>query len=338
MVRPHFVVGVCLCLLTLVAVPGFAQLSGKLSFNGTVFADGNDLRIANATVLLCDHQGNRLEEARSNDGGEFSFSNINPGNYVLRVSADGFESFDQRVDLSLTPERGFPVALKPIHKDEDTAGGSLISAHELSMPEAARERVAAGKKKLYQDKNAQGALSDFEAATKKAPGYYEAFYQAGMAYLGLQNENDAEKEFRKSVEISKEKYGDADIALGTLLLHRQEAQDADKILREGLALNPQSWAGQVELGKLEMARGHMEAALSAAEKAEAIAPTQPVVYRLLGIIHFKEKDYPALKVDLDNYVRLDPDSAAGVRAKELLAQVEQQLAHAATTSAAAGVK
>jgi tetratricopeptide (TPR) repeat protein len=209
-----------------------------------------------------------------------------------------------------------------------------VSAHELSIPEKARELLNSGKKKLYDEKNAAAALKDFQAAIRKYPDYYEAYYQAGVASLALQNAGEAEKQFRKSAEISQGKYGDADIAIATLLLQRREEGEGERFLREGLALNPQSWKGYVELGKLELSRGHMEAALAAAEKAKSLAPQQPMVHRLLAVAHLQDKNYTALMVDLDNYIRLDPDSPAGVRAKELRAQVEKQLLQSASASTA----
>jgi tetratricopeptide (TPR) repeat protein len=193
------------------------------------------------------------------------------------------------------------------------------------MPEASRVLFESGKKKLYVEKNPQAALHDFQSATQIAPGFYEACYQAGMASLSLQNSVEAENYFKKSVELSDKQYPDADIALATLLLQRGEAQQGEPLLRQGLALNPRSWQGQFALGQLEASRGHLESALAAAEQAATLATAQPVVYRLLAVIHLRQKDYPALLADLDAYLRLDPDSPAGLRAKELRAQTQLNL-------------
>ena len=214
-----------------------------------------------------------------------------------------------------------------------------ISVHELSMPEEARNLVTSGRNKLYQQKNAQAALNDFQSAATKAPAYYEAYYHAGLAYLALQNEREAEKQFRKAVELSEKKYADADIALGTLLLQRKQERDGEAYLREGLALNPQSWPGQIEVGKLELSRGHLDLALAAVEKAESLAPQQPMIYRVMAVVHMQQKDYSAVVADLDNYIRLDPDSTAGVRAKQLRADAAKHLPKTETSAAAsAGVK
>ena len=328
---------VLLCVL-LLAPTGFAQIAHGLSLTGTVYTDGGNERVEDATVELCDDQGNRLEETRTNQSGEFFFRGIRPSSYVLRVRADGFETLELHQDLSMASERGLSISLKSNRKGSPVPDRPTISAHELSMPEAARDLMTSGRKKLYQDKNAQGALSDFQAATKKAPLYYEAHYQAGMAYLTLQQEGEAEGQFRKAMELSQKKYGDADIALGTLWLRQQGPNDGESLLRQGLALSPGSWPGQFELGKLELSRGHLQPALEAAEKAASLAPQQPIVYRLLAIIYIQEKDYAGALTALNNYIRLDPDSPAGLRAKEIRAETERKLPHETTAAASGGNK
>lgn len=338
MARVSLVPGLLLsCILAVVPTPGFSQLTGRsgTSLTGTVFAQGGDRRIENATVTLCDNQGSRLLETMANQAGEFSFSGIRAERYILQVRAEGFAPMELSVDLTMNSQHGLVVGLQGLLQPGAVVPDHpSISARELAVPEAARALMSSGMNRLYKEKNAQAALHDFQSATKKAPAYYEAYYQAGMAYLSLQNEAEAEKQFRKALERSEQKYGDADIALGTLLLGHQQERDGEMFLRQGLALNPQSWPGQVELGKLELARGHLPAALAAGEKAASLAPLQPMVYRLLALVHIKEKDYPALLSDLDRYIRLDPDSPAGVRAKELRAQIEQQVQHSESAAAA----
>jgi tetratricopeptide (TPR) repeat protein len=334
--RIDFVRGVLLfVLLVPSSTPGFSHASDRSVFGvaGTIFADGTNARIARAGTILCDDGGNALQESSANESGEFSFQGLRPGHYIVRVQAIGFESAELHIDLSIASERGLSVVLKPAHSTAPPRpDGETISAHELAMPEAARDLLASGKKKLYAQKDAQSALRDFQTATQKAPTFYEAYYQAGMAYLSLQNSAEAENQFRKSVDISGKKCADADIALGTLLLHRGVGNEGEALLREGLAGNPNSWPGQFELGELELSRGHADPALAAAEKAEALAPNQPVVYRLLAVIHLRQKNYPALVTDLDAYLQLDPNSPAGVRAKELRADAQKQILNSPGTA------
>jgi tetratricopeptide (TPR) repeat protein len=339
--RIDFFLGVSLLVLSFPArSPGFL-LSSAVKFStynltGSVFSEGGNHRIVGASVVLFDGGGARLQETTTDDSGKFSFPGLRASRYVLHVTAPGFVAVEVPVDLSLGSDQEVTVTLRSESAPAAAPGGApTVSAHELAVPQAARDLLTSGQKKLYTDKDAHAALRDFELATRKAPNFYEAYYQAGMAYLALQNSPDAEKQFRKAVDLSQKKYGDADIALGTLLLHRNALNEGESLLREGLALNPRSWPGQFELGELELSRGHMEAALAAAHAAAQLAPQQPIVYRLLSIIELRQKDYPALISALDSYIELDPNSPAGVRAKELRAEAEKHLEASGESAVAA---
>ena len=316
------------------AVPHPAQKPAVV-LTGTIFSDGSNQRISRASIALCDDSGIVLQQSPADDG-EFSFQGLHPAHYILRVQATGFDSVGLPIDLTSSSQRGLSVMLKPVRTGQQPASqGQTISAHELAIPESSRNLFLSGKKKLYSEKNAQAALKDFQSAIRKAPTFYEAYYQVGVAYLRLQNPTEAEKQFRKSVDLSQEQYPDADIALGTVLLERGEAQAGETLLRQGLVLNPRSWQGHYALGKMELTRGHDEPALAAAQQAASLAPKQPAVYRLLAAIHLRQKNYPALLTDLDAYIQLDPDSPAGIRAKELRAQAEKQMPNSPGTTISA---
>ena len=339
MARIHFGRGVLfLAVLFPVAHSKLLRASDSpvVAVTGTIFSDANNARIANAAAALCDAGGAVLQESTADDSGQFSFQGLRPGRYILKVQANGFQSTELPLDLSYASQHGLSVRLRPMrNSDQPRSDGMTVSARELAIPAVARDLLDSGKKKLYSEKNSEAALRDFQSAIKTSPSFYEAYYLAGMAYLSLQNSAEAEKHFRKSVDLSKKKYADAEIALGSLLLQRGEEHPGEELLRQGLASNAHSWPGQFALGELELMRGNVRPALAAAEQAAELAPTQPVVYRLLAIIHLRQKNYSALLTDLDAYLQLDPDSPAGLRAKELRAQAEKQLltSPAATVSA-----
>jgi len=186
--------------------------------------------------------------------------------------------------------------------------------------------MESGKKKLYQNKDSAGGVVDFEQAISLAPGYYEAHFQLALAYLAVGKSGEAEKHFRKSIELSGDKYGEADVGLGTMMLDQGYFAEGEKTIRRGIALNPNLWLGHYELGRAFLNDKRVSEAQSSAERARQLAPNAPVVYRLLSNIHLLEKDYAALLQDIDEYLKLDPDSAAGIRAKELREQVQQKMA------------
>jgi tetratricopeptide (TPR) repeat protein len=316
---------IALLLVPAVGVPRLLA-SPLANLTGVVFSETSNQRIHRATVWLCDSGRNRLQEAITTDSGEFAFLGVRQGNYILSITATGYQPLDMSVEVSFATEHGLAVFLKPANNSvPDAPSGSSVSAHELSMPKSARDLAESGKRKLYGDKNPQKALNDFESAVARAPGYYEAYYHIGMIHLSLRDPAQAEKNLQKSVDLSDQSYSEAVLALAILWLGQHDAARGEPMLRHGLELNQKYWLGYFELAKLEMYRGRFDPALQAAVKAQALAPEQPLVYRLLSLIHLKQQNFPAAIVDLDAYIRLDPESPEGVRAKELRTETQKRV-------------
>lgn len=324
-------------ILLLVLIPphsAFPQLGrNNVTVSGIVMSEGHNERIEHVAVRLCDGGGNLLQETLTPQSGEFTFRGLPRGRYILTLDANGYQSQQVQLDLSYASDKGMTIYMKPLNKDASgAAAGSTVSAHELSMPEGARKMVASGQKKLYVDNNAQAGLADFQQAVTIAPGYYEAYREIGMAYVTLGNKDQAQASFKKSVELSGDTYGDADICLGTLLVEGGNVAEGEKQIRRGVELNPNSWRGFYELGKLDLGREHLDSALASAERAKSLSPNTPIIYRLLANIHMRQKSYPQLLGDLDAYIKLDPNSPAGVRAAQMREQVAQEMAKGAQSA------
>jgi hypothetical protein len=305
------------------------------TLTGSVYSESTNQRLIHATVRLCDAGGTRLQDSTTDDSGGFVFAGIPAGTYILKVAASGYVPSDTEINVDFGTGHGVTIFLRPEgRKSSHIAGAAAISEHELSMPAAARKSMEAGQKKLYAEKNPAGALRDFQTAVAKAPEYYEAFYQMGLTYLALQNSAEAEKSLQAAVTFSQEKFADADLALASLLLARHDSVHGEPLLRHGLDLNPDSWSGYFQLGKLELYRNHLDAARQAAEKAQSLAPEQAMTYRLLSLIHMRQKNDPATLADLDAYLRRDPDSPEAVTAKKIRADIQQRLAAAGSPTPA----
>ncbi len=320
---------ICILLFVLItpsrAVSQFAHNTATII--GIVLTEESNQRVEQAMVRLCDGGGNLIGQATTAEDGGFSFRGLERGPYILTFEANGFEKAEIHLDLSFASDRGMTVYLKRAVKESAAApAGPSVSTHELSMPEAARNLVASGEKKLYVDKNPEAGLKDFQHAVAAAPGYYEAYREIAMAYLTMGKGDEAQENFRKSIEVSQDTYGDADVGLGTLLVEKGDVDAGEKAIRRGVELNPNFWMGFYELGKLDLHRDRLDLALISAERARTLAPSTPIVYRLLANIHMRQKNDTALLGDLDAYIRLDPDSPAGLRAVQMREQIAQEVA------------
>jgi len=297
----------------------------NLTIKGNVYLNDESTPAQDVTVRLASSEGNMIAPETTTASGGFEFHGLAHGSYSLEIETQGYERASYPVDLSFSSARGIVIYLRAKSGGQPVKTGSPVSAHELSMPQKARDLMDSGKKKLYTDKNALEALQDFQAAVAVAPAYYEAYYQMAMAEVSLEKNEDAERDFGKSIESSSDKYGEAEIGLGTLLLNRWNNSEGEKAIRRGIALAPNDWLGHYELGRALFNEKRMHEAKESAEQARVLAPDAAIVYRLLSNIHLTERDYPALLLDLDAYIKLDPDSPMGIHAKKLREQVAAKI-------------
>lgn len=319
---------VCAFLLIFPVSVGARENRESANISGAVYSRAGSAGLSGVLVRLCNPAADPVRQTFTDQSGKFGFQGLEPAVYVLTFDASGYEKTETQVDLSVAFSQDVSIVLKPAATDTSQVStlGIVVSAHELSMPARAREFMAAGMQKLYTDKDARTALSDFRQSVGEAPGFYEAEYQMGMAFVALGQLSEAAQQFRTALKASSGKFGDADVALGTLLVGQGQVKQGEASLQQGVSLNPSSWLGFFELGKLNLDRGRLDQALIMAERARSLSPKRPVVYRLLANIHLRQGNRQAFLEDIDSYLKLDPDSPAGIRAKQLRDQIQQKLA------------
>jgi len=294
--------------------------------SGNVYYGDTRRPVEHVMVQVSNPQGEVHGPATTSDTGYFEFHDLTLGTYIITITVPGYETFEQTEELSFTSVVGLAIYLVPEKKDGATDNETTVSAHELSMPRKARDLMDSGRKKLYQKKDAKGAVQDFQGAVTAAPDYYEALYQLAMAYVTLGDVASAQKYLQKSKEISQDKYGEADVGLGTLQLNAGNTSGAEKEIRHGIELEPTYWLAFYELGRVQLTENKLDEAKKSAIQALSLGPTEPVIYRLLTNVDLQQKDYASALKDVDAYLKLDPDGPLSPHAKELRQQLAKKVA------------
>jgi tetratricopeptide (TPR) repeat protein len=230
----------------------------------------------------------------------------------------------------LTASLFFPLAISA----QTPKSSNVVSVRELSIPEKAQRDFAKGVELLVK-KDAAGCFPYFQRAALEFPGYYEAYYEMGVANLKLWRIEDGEQMFRKANELSGEQYAPSLLALGALLGYQEKFADAEKIIHKGLELDPSSWAGHYYLGWALFGLNRLEAAENSVHEALRLKNDSTVALELLADIHSREKDYRALVNDLDQYLKLDSTSPIGVKARALRESAQRLLRESENTTALA---
>ncbi|HEY2108922.1 MAG TPA: carboxypeptidase regulatory-like domain-containing protein [Candidatus Acidoferrales bacterium] len=318
----------CVCLATLAAprcAGGFQFGKETFGISGRAYDEQTQQVLSRVEVTLRGASGVMQAQVVTNESGRFDFSALARGNYQIEARVNGYEPYSTAITVGGGETRGMTIYLKRSTANQETTNDSTVSAHELSMPRKARDLIYSGKQKIYYGKDLDGGLKNFQDAIAIAPDYYEAYYQIGMTYLELAKRDDAENNFRKSMELSTNTYGEPVIGMGTILLDKADNAGGEKMIRRGLELSPNFWLGYYELGRACLAENQLAEAKKASEQARSLMPNAAIIYRLLANVHMREKDYPALLEDIDAYLKIDPNSPAGAHAKEMRAEVIQKI-------------
>jgi tetratricopeptide (TPR) repeat protein len=199
-----------------------------------------------------------------------------------------------------------------------------VSVRELSIPPKAHHAFQKGVERLAKD-DAAGSLPNFQRAVADFKTYYEAYFEIGVAELKLWRLADSEQALRKSIELSGGKYADPLFALGAVLTYQGKFTEGEGILREALDLNPTSWAGHYCLGWALFALDRLQDAEKSLHEALRWKSDSPETHLLLADIHHRQRDYPALLRDLDEYRKLEPDSPINDKVRDRRDEAEKAI-------------
>jgi hypothetical protein len=135
------------CAVFLSSVLTQAQLT-TADINGTVYDSGGAV-LPNASVTLTNTKTQDIRHAKSNAAGEYSFTFLLPGNYSVKVEAEGFTAFTSTVEISAgdrarvdaplkvgqTTESVDVVSLSPLLQTENsTVENTVPEQHVENLP------------------------------------------------------------------------------------------------------------------------------------------------------------------------------------------------------------
>lgn len=322
-----------LALLTASALipPACAQSGRRLmSVSGYIRDDVTQKPMDNLRVELHADTGELISQTFTNTLGEFDFTGLRAGNYVLLIQEKGYEPVRDAVDLTAASHGGLFYSLRPASNDDNKkpvpgADQPKVSARELKLPAKAQDSLHKGLERLYGKKDPGGSIPLFQKVLEIAPDFYEAHYYIGMAHMFLGEAPEAEAAFHTAIDGSGDNYPDPQIALATLEVDTHHPELAVEHAERGVELDPQSWQGHLELAKALFALNRVPEAEKNAVEARKLKPDFPDLYITLANIHIRQQNASALLDDVNAYLRLAPSGAYSERAREIKAKVEAML-------------
>ncbi len=207
------------------------RIKGQISF----FHGSDPQGLVVVTLIYLDGK----EVARTSTHGEsFSFSNVLPGEYILRAEAEGFHPNEMRVQLLATEEVTVSMILIPFVQSAEEVPNQepTIQIQSLSIPRKAIKELKKAQKKARKG-NYKSAVNHSQKAIKIAPDYFEAHHNLGVYYYQLGNKDKSVEMFEKALSIDKEA-AESYSNLGGIYLELGQPLRALPHLRRATQLDP----------------------------------------------------------------------------------------------------
>ena len=271
--------------------------------------------------------------------GNFSFTNLAPGNYTVVVNAgDDYEIardsvyFDSDVNLSRVGGGRVPQspqrATVMIHlqlKNTVHAKPGVVNAALAEVPEKARKLFDKGVEEARAGEAAK-ATESLKGAIALYPNFPLALNELGVQYLKLGQTSRAVEALKNAVKLSPDAYGPR-LNLGIALLEAQQFDEAETQLREALKRNSSLATAHMYLGvcflrtnKYEEAEKELLAAIEGSGNQLGLAQYY------LGGIYWKRHEYPKAVAALEDYLRLTPNAHDAERVRATIKDLRSRTA------------
>ncbi|MGO9269333.1 MAG: tetratricopeptide repeat protein [Terriglobia bacterium] len=281
---------------------------------GTLRMDSAAKQVTSATVSLETTQGEVVDQQPVSTDGRFLFNGLGKGTYVLIATADGYEPYQQMLDLTNAGGRAYvDITLKPAGSSASPSA-SRFSRTDALAPGKARREWEKGTRALASRKLDE-AQAHFEKAVAAYPCYARAHTDLALTLMQEGESPHAEAPLKKSIECDPDYLG-AYFHLGRLLNAQQRFTESRRVLAEGVRRAPSSWSfyfvlAQADFGLKDYPNAEQE--YRRAQSFGVAAP--PVIHERLAAVYLKENEYSKAYAEMRAYLAEDPGAhdAAAIR-------------------------
>src|SRR5437773_11576472 len=196
--------------------------------NGGDVGQRVEVRVKTTTMQL-------VQTTYTDGGGGFEFRHLAPGSYFIAVSADGYESARQQVEVF----NNFGASNVTIFLGKSAADPrsrlSGLDAEDRDVIDISQMKENLPKKAVQEyekaiDEKKRGKLENavklLESAVRLAPNFYHAHNNLGSLYQSLKRYPEAEKEYTRSRELNAKSERPL-VNLGSLYIEEAELQKED---------------------------------------------------------------------------------------------------------------
>ncbi len=138
---------------------------------------------------------------------------------------------------------------------------------------------------------------------------YYSYSREGMDFMQSGKYEEAEKSFRKSIELNPD-YALSHEGLGMILLSKGELNEAQIELETALKLEPERTSAHLNLGIIYLNRNENDRAQKSFETAIKLNPDITDAHEGLGLVLLSKGDFDGAQTKFETVIKLDPERAS----------------------------
>lgn len=306
-----------LCLLLPYCPLATAQMPREVDLEGRIRTNQGLTLPPGIRVEVDTNSGVHVAQQLATPSGEFFFPGLPKGIYNITITAQGFQTYQRSLDLTLTGNSYFlDVFLTPANRQTPGREATLSRTDRLAPRKAKKEELK-GEQLLMRRK-----LTPAEAHFAKAVALYPCYARA-QAHLALLLEGDQKPQqaaagLRKAIQCDPD-YLQSYIELGALLNGEKDYKGAQAALQNGVRRAPAAWQFHYQLGLADFGLNDAKQAAVEFVKAEQFNKTPPpILYVRLANAYARESAYSDAYAAFEDYLRSDPNGPYAVKVKAVI--------------------
>ncbi len=278
----------------------------QITLMGEVRTPDRQLITTGVMLTLTTQRGSMVGTRPVDSRGAYAFDGLSYGTYILTVTADGFQTHEETVHISI----GVPdyytvnVTLEP-EANRKVAPADLPALTDEAAPKSARKEYDAGAEALKRGDSKKARLH-LENAVAEYPCYARA--QAALAQVDAANRKPeaAELALKKAIQCDGT-FLESYAMLAQLYITGKKYADSEAILRQGLRVAPSSWPLHYQMGRTHFAMENYAEAARDFEEALSNHPGMPADFHAqLANAYLATNQLGKALAEVETYLRLDP--------------------------------
>lgn len=293
---------------------------GTVRVEGTIRAEAGQLPGAGVMVRFETEDGELAAQGLATSSGSFAFESVIKKICQLIVTADGFETFRQTVDLTRTTNTFvITIDLVPARKTEPTVAPPALSdakASKKAQKEFEKGDTALNARKLSE------AQTHLEKAVSDSPCYARAQTELAMVLAEKQKMGKAEAAARKARECDPD-FVEVYMQLGMILNTEKKFSEGEAALQEGIRRDPAQWQFYYQLATAHYGQKDFSKAEQDYQRVLSLNSSPPPEFRVkLADVYLKESNYEKAYGEMQEYLKAEPNGPFALKIKSIMQQME----------------